>query len=67
MIALEVNGLRREESEATSVAQLLHALRLDSVRVAVERNGAIVPRPEYGTTILAEGDRLEIVQFVGGG
>lgn len=67
MIALEVNGLRREESESTTVAQLLHVLQLDPLRVAVERNGAIVPRREYASTALAEGDRLEIVQFVGGG
>ncbi len=67
MIALEVNGLGREEPEATSVAQLIVNLKLDPARVAVERNGEIVPRAEFGSAVLADGDRLEIVQFVGGG
>lgn len=39
----------------------------DPAKVAVERNGDIVPRARYGQTILADGDAVEIVQFVGGG
>ena len=39
----------------------------DSARLAVERNGDIVPRAQYGETVLEDGDVLEIVRFVGGG
>ena len=64
---LRVNGLSREVPEGSTVASLLEGLELGPERVAVERNGAIVPKPEYDATPLAEGDRLEVVQFVGGG
>lgn len=52
---------------ACTVAQLVESLALDPRRVAVERNLAIVPRSAYAHTPLAEGDRLEIVGFIGGG
>ena len=64
---LWINGRVREVPAGATVASLLEGLGLGSGRVAVERNGAIVPRAEYEATPLAEGDRLEIVQFVGGG
>ena len=46
---------------------LVLALGLDGRKVAVERNLEIVPRSAYRTTALAEGDRIEIVHFIGGG
>ena len=49
------------------VAALVAALGLDSRKVAVERNLEIVPRSTYGATPVAEGDRIEIVHFIGGG
>jgi sulfur carrier protein len=50
-----------------SVTQLLQHMGLEGKRVAVERNGEIVPRSQHGATVLAAGDRLEIVVAVGGG
>lgn len=52
---------------ATTVAQLLTELDTAGKRVAVERNGEIVPKSRYGDTPVLEGDRLEIVAAVGGG
>jgi sulfur carrier protein len=49
------------------VTRLLEALELAGKRVAVEKNGEIVPRSRYADTRLAEGDALEIVVAVGGG
>ena len=53
--------------EALPTTGLLVALGLDGRKVAVERNEAIVPRSAYDTTVLAAGDSLEIVHFIGGG
>jgi len=53
--------------QGASVAALLSALGLDTRKVAVERNEEIVPRSTYAAVILAEGDALEIVHFIGGG
>jgi len=67
VIQFSVNGqVRRLEADA-SVARLLEALDLSGKRVAVERNGEIVPRSRFATTPLTEGDALEIVVAVGGG
>jgi thiamine biosynthesis protein ThiS len=63
---LVINGEERDIS-AQGVAALIAELGLDSRKVAVERNLEIVPRSLHGATPLAEGDRVEIVQFVGGG
>ncbi len=67
MIQLSVNGQVRRLEPGANVAQLLDALELAGKRVAVERNGEIVPRGRYAATRLAEGDALEIVVAVGGG
>lgn len=67
MIGIIVNGEPRDLSASTSVAGLLAELGLDARKVAVERNAAIVPRSAYAATMLAAGDRLEIVHFIGGG
>lgn len=67
---LVLNGQSREFAQLASPAllqDLIAALALKGDRVAVEHNGAIVPRAEWVSTPLAEGDRLEIVHFVGGG
>ncbi|OVZ65202.1 thiamine biosynthesis protein ThiS [Pigmentiphaga sp. NML030171] len=53
--------------EASSVADLIQALGYAGKRVAIERNGEIVPRSAHQHTLIADGDRLEIVVAVGGG
>lgn len=65
-LRIQVNGDPREVY-ATTVAELVAELALDPRKVAVERNLEIVPRSLYAVTALAEGDRIELVQFVGGG
>jgi sulfur carrier protein len=64
---IEINGEPREVEGGTTVAQLLSTLGIDQGPVAVERNALIVPRAQHATTELNDGDRLEVVQFVGGG
>ena len=64
---LTVNGEARQCEPATTVAGLIVGLGLDVRKVAVERNLVIVPRSQYMATALAEGDRIEIVHFIGGG
>ncbi|MEW6361087.1 MAG: sulfur carrier protein ThiS [Pyrinomonadaceae bacterium] len=62
-----VNGEEREFEKELSVAELIRRLGLLSIRVAVERNKSIVSRQNWESEIVSEGDRLEIVHFVGGG
>ncbi len=64
---VRVNGEERDVADGTTVAGLLDIVDLSRRRVAVERNGEIVTRTDYDRTALVEGDRIEIVQFVGGG
>ena len=64
---LTVNGETRSLEGVADVAALVAALGLDARKVAVERNLEIVPKSAYGRTPLADGDRIEIVSFVGGG
>jgi thiamine biosynthesis protein ThiS len=66
-ISIVVNGEKREAQPGAMVADLLLTLGLDSSRVAIERNLAILPRPAWPQTPVEPGDRYEIVQFVGGG
>ncbi|AQR61753.1 thiamine biosynthesis protein ThiS [Brevundimonas sp. LM2] len=63
---IQVNGDTREIA-ARTVLGLVEELGFDVRKVAVERNLAIVPRSMHAETALAEGDRIELVQFVGGG
>lgn len=63
---IEVNGEPRQV-EAGTILGLIEELGLNPRKVAVERNLEIVPRSLHGETALAEGDRIEIVQLVGGG
>ena len=67
MIALTINGERRRFDDSLTVAQLIEQLRLAGKRIALERNGEIVPRGRFAEQTLADGDRLEIVVAVGGG
>jgi sulfur carrier protein len=67
VIQLSVNGQNTQVASNFNVAHLLESMALAGKRVAVEKNGEIVPRSRYSETVLAEGDRLEIVVAVGGG
>lgn len=62
-----VNGEARRIDEGTTVLSLLRQLSLPETRVAVERNLSIVRKTEFAGTVLGDGDRIEIVTFVGGG
>ena len=64
---ITVNGERKSVPRGITVERLLANLGLGQVRVAVERNRAIVPRAQHGSEEIAAGDVLEIVTFVGGG
>jgi thiamine biosynthesis protein ThiS len=67
MIQLTINGEARTLTRAADVAAMIAELELDPRKVAVERNLAIVPRSAYRVTPLSDGDRIEIVAFIGGG
>ncbi len=62
-----LNGEPRDAADNLLLSELLVSLQLDSSRVAVEVNEKIVPRARHATHSLKEGDRLEVVTFVGGG
>lgn len=64
---LVVNGEERQVEPNTTVRELLASLGLGDTLVAVERNQEIVPRAQHAATVLADGDRVEVVHFVGGG
>jgi sulfur carrier protein len=64
---VQVNGEPREVEAGSTISALLATLGLADRPVAVERNAEIVPRAQHASTLLNEGDRLELVQFVGGG
>jgi sulfur carrier protein len=66
-LQLTVNGERRGFEGVADLADLVAALGLDARKVAVERNLEIVPRSAYPATALLDGDRIEIVHFIGGG
>ena len=67
---LVINGHTRSFSElaaGSTVQDLVAALALKSDRVAIEHNGAIVARPAWPSTSIGDGDKFEVVHFVGGG
>ena len=66
-MTLTVNGETQAFSGVDHLAALVTALGLDGRKVAIERNLEIVPRSAYGKTRLTDGDRIEIVHFIGGG
>ncbi|WP_371324266.1 sulfur carrier protein ThiS [Dechloromonas sp. ZY10] len=67
MLNLKINGEARQFAEALTVAGLIEVLGYAGKRIAVEKNGEIVPKSQHATTPLASGDQLEIVVAVGGG
>jgi len=67
MIPIRMNGDAREIPAGSSVSQLLQLAGYGDRRVAVERNGEIVPRSQHASTEVASGDQVEIVQAIGGG
>ena len=64
---ITVNGEERAVADGATLEALLESLGIDRRKVAIERNLEIVPRSAYGQTLVAEGDKLEIVHFIGGG
>jgi sulfur carrier protein len=67
MIQVVVNGSAHRFQRPLDVASLLDHFDFKGKKVAVERNGEIVPRSAHASTLVADGDRLEIVVAVGGG
>jgi thiamine biosynthesis protein ThiS len=66
-ITIQVNGESHETNAGTTITNLLTQLGLNSGRVAIEYNLHILPKSKWDETFVGSGDRLEIVQFVGGG
>ena len=64
---LQINGEEREFPAILSLLDMLAQLGIDGRKVAVERNREIVPKSQYAETVLADGDQLEVVHFIGGG
>ncbi len=64
---MTVNGESKEFAEGMTLARLLEREGFEPGRVAVERNGEIVPKASYGQVLLGEEDKIEVVSFVGGG
>ncbi|GBC83398.1 Sulfur carrier protein ThiS [bacterium HR10] len=62
-----LNGEEREIPDGLTISELVEHLKLHPERIAVERNREVVPRAEWAVVRIQEGDRLEIVHFVGGG
>jgi sulfur carrier protein len=67
MIRIVLNGAERRFEQPLAVSDLIVQMALAGKKIAVERNGEIVPKSAHGSTLLLEGDRLEIVAAVGGG
>ena len=67
VITVSINGTTRQLPDSAGVAVLLEEMGLTGKRIALERNGEIVPRSMFATQHLADGDKLEIVVAVGGG
>ncbi|MBL8245607.1 MAG: sulfur carrier protein ThiS [Rhodanobacteraceae bacterium] len=64
---IRLNGSERDIPGGTSIAALLQLAGFGERRVAVERNGEIVPRSQHAQAVVADGDQLEIVHAIGGG
>ncbi len=63
---VKINGAEKDATGMT-LSEYLETTDFNCARIAVERNGGIVPKSQYGNTILCDGDFVEIVSFVGGG
>ena len=67
MITIELNGEPYKIGEQARLAELIERLNLSRGRIAVEINQAVVPKAEYEQRLLEPGDKVEIINFVGGG
>jgi len=67
VITVSINGAARQFPLSISIAALIEEMGMIGKRIALERNGEIVPRSTFETQQLADGDRLEVVVAVGGG
>ena len=67
MITVNINGAAHQLPDSVSIAALLEKQGLTGKRIALERNGVIVPRSSFNTQQLMDGDKLEVVVAVGGG
>ena len=67
MTTIQVNGEARSYEETLTIAQLLQLLGVPTETVLVECNREVLPREQFDTRVIAEGDELELVRFVGGG
>jgi thiamine biosynthesis protein ThiS len=67
VITITINGASRQLVQPATIAALIGEMGLAGKRIALERNGDIVPRSTFATQQLADGDRLEVVVAVGGG
>lgn len=63
---VKINGAEHDIAGKT-VSEYLGTTNYDRKRIAVEKNGEIVPKSQYETTVMCDGDEIEIVSFVGGG
>ena len=66
-MTIQINGELHEVPEPISVSRLLETLEIDPRRVAVEHNRLVVRKAAYASTVVAAGDEVEVVNFVGGG
>ena len=67
MIHITINGQPQHFDTSINVTQLIEHLELQGKRIAIERNGEIVPRSQFSEQYLTNGDQLEVVVAVGGG
>lgn len=67
VVTISLNGEPFQLASPLSVSGLLALLEIDARRVAIEHNLVVLRRAAYDTTVLAEGDQVEVVNFVGGG
>lgn len=67
VISVNINGVSRQLPEPASITALIEEMGLTGKRIALERNGEIVPRSQFAAQQLADGDTLEVVVAVGGG
>jgi sulfur carrier protein len=67
VISISINGSVHQFDNPISVAALIEHMHIGNKRIAIERNGEIVPRGQFNQQMLADGDKLEVVVAVGGG
>lgn len=67
VIAISINGTTHQFERLINVSELIEHMQIGNKRIAIERNGEIVPRGQFNQQMLADGDKLEVVVAVGGG